>query len=945
MLLLACMLLAMRPSAVAQLDATLYHMSTIPQVRYTNPAQGSDYTWYIGLPVISSIYANVHHNGFVTADLLRKRADDSVYFDMDNVINQLGDKNLFGFNLQVDILALGFTKGDNEFFFNVTEKAMARIRYPKDLMVLIWEGNGAFIDKTIDLSGSALRLTEYREYAFGMSRKFSDNLTIGAKAKVLGGFINFSTIVSKLELYTAPSTFELSGSSDLVINSSMDTTGEFPNNFFSLENFGLGLDVGATYKLSDKITVSGSIIDLGYIKWKRDAKNISNDLDGVTFRGNAINTFTDSSSAPFEEIGDSLQLTFDNQQTTSNAYKDGLIPRIYLGGKYQLNENNNAGLLFHGEYFKGSFYPSLTLSYNYKLPRWVGASVSYSIMNGSFFNLGLGLSLNLGPVQIYVVSDNVGGMFNMTSINNKNAPDSVSKYNIIVPYKAKTLHVRTGIGLTFKKFEKDKDKDGIIDKEDECPDTPGPKELNGCPDRDGDGTIDKYDECPDEPGLPENEGCPDRDNDKVIDKEDECPDIPGVPENKGCPVTLNLLDSKNNELIAGEINEDGFFVFENLPKQDSYLFKLNADDVDLIEEVQILQTLDGKETILTAFKNEDGMFEFEQVEERRQILYLIDYKGDTLQQTEINRDGFFIFSNLPANQSHLFLLDPGSTDLLDDLIIMLVDADGNEKVIRAQRTGDNAFEYAYIPPKQVDLDLLEEEEVPVILLEEEKEIINTAFDNLEFNVGSDVIRFGSYKALESLSELLMGKPDWKIKLSGYTDNIGSANLNLVLSKKRAEAVKRALLNKGVPADRIIVRYYGESQPIASNETKEGQQTNRRVEMLIVQSGIVDDDSSAEQKTEEPLASSQKGVVFKVQLLAASLPVYLTPVNFKGLENVEEYKHAGLFKYVVGSSDRYDYASAVLLTQIKKQGYKGAFIVAFKNGKRIPVTDEMKLPKD
>ena len=94
LLVLAILLFAMRPVAVAQLDATLFHMSTIPQVRYTNPAQGTDYTWYIGLPAISSIYAGYHHNGFVVADLFKKRADDSVYLDMNEVIKQIGDRNL-----------------------------------------------------------------------------------------------------------------------------------------------------------------------------------------------------------------------------------------------------------------------------------------------------------------------------------------------------------------------------------------------------------------------------------------------------------------------------------------------------------------------------------------------------------------------------------------------------------------------------------------------------------------------------------------------------------------------------------------------------------------------------------------------------------------------------------------------------------------------------------
>jgi len=86
-----------------------------------------------------------------------------------------------------------------------------------------------------------------------------------------------------------------------------------------------------------------------------------------------------------------------------------------------------------------------------------------------------------------------------------------------------------------KAREKDTDKDGVFDKDDECPKIPGLVDLNGCPDRDKDGIKDKDDECPDFPGLLKNDGCPDRDSDGTIDKYDRCPDIPGVPQLNGCP--------------------------------------------------------------------------------------------------------------------------------------------------------------------------------------------------------------------------------------------------------------------------------------------------------------------------------------------------------------------------------------------------------------------------
>ena len=83
----------------------------------------------------------------------------------------------------------------------------------------------------------------------------------------------------------------------------------------------------------------------------------------------------------------------------------------------------------------------------------------------------------------------------------------------------------------------DTDGDGVLDKDDACPEVPGPVELNGCPDTDGDGVLDKDDACPSVPGPVANQGCPwpDTDGDGVLDKDDACPEVPGLPEYNGCP--------------------------------------------------------------------------------------------------------------------------------------------------------------------------------------------------------------------------------------------------------------------------------------------------------------------------------------------------------------------------------------------------------------------------
>ena len=98
-----------------------------------------------------------------------------------------------------------------------------------------------------------------------------------------------------------------------------------------------------------------------------------------------------------------------------------------------------------------------------------------------------------------------------------------------------TDYFETSATLGYRFGMKDKDKDGIPDDKDECPDQAGPKKFNGCPDKDGDGIPDTKDRCPDDAGPEEFEGCPDRDEDKVPDIDDKCPDTPGLIIFQGCP--------------------------------------------------------------------------------------------------------------------------------------------------------------------------------------------------------------------------------------------------------------------------------------------------------------------------------------------------------------------------------------------------------------------------
>lgn len=110
---------------------------------------------------------------------------------------------------------------------------------------------------------------------------------------------------------------------------------------------------------------------------------------------------------------------------------------------------------------------------------------------------------------------------------------------------------------------KDKDGDGIADKDDACPDVAGVASAKGCPDKDGDGIADKDDKCPDVKGTAANNGCPDKDTDGdgIADKDDKCPTEKGTVLNNGCPVAGDkVTDDKNkdkNKIVTTNGDRDG----------------------------------------------------------------------------------------------------------------------------------------------------------------------------------------------------------------------------------------------------------------------------------------------------------------------------------------------------------------------------------------------------
>jgi outer membrane protein OmpA-like peptidoglycan-associated protein len=107
------------------------------------------------------------------------------------------------------------------------------------------------------------------------------------------------------------------------------------------------------------------------------------------------------------------------------------------------------------------------------------------------------------------------------------------------------------------------------------------------------------------------------------------------------------------------------------------------------------------------------------------------------------------------------------------------------------------------------------------------------FRNIELETGKNDLSEESIQQLIDLSKALKDHPEAKLQIDAYTDNVGTDQANLVLSKKRADRVAQLLIQNGISANQLIVKNHGESNPIGDNSTEEGRKLNRRVELTLV----------------------------------------------------------------------------------------------------------------
>ncbi|MBS1507437.1 MAG: hypothetical protein JSS79_12390 [Bacteroidetes bacterium] len=437
--------------AFAQNEGTLSFMNSLPQVTYNNPAFVPRYRVSVGLPG-SSIMAYYSNNSFTYNDAVT-HVHDSVKADLTKFNNALRPKNYITTAIQADLFRLSLKINARLYLtFNETVKTYERLMFPKNLTTAFIGGTAAFIGKSVSLSPNA-EAVAYLESALGASYAIDKNLTVGARIKLLKGFANATTQSATLNLAVDNLNYGLTANAGADIRTSgiynfTQSGYDFGKNYKDyLHNNGFAFDIGATYRLMDRLTLGASLIDIGSINWKNNTYGytLNQNSANYTFQGVDLSQVINGNTNYLNAQGDSIQKKFTFKEGAISAYRSPIPGKMYLSGMYEIRRNFKAGAVLYAEKFRGRFTPGLTIGVTKDFGRRLTASGTYTIANNSYNNLGLGFSLNLPPFQLYLVGDNL-----------LRIPLGGSDLNKFIN-STQVFNVRTGLNFVFgwdKKQEK-----------------------------------------------------------------------------------------------------------------------------------------------------------------------------------------------------------------------------------------------------------------------------------------------------------------------------------------------------------------------------------------------------------------------------------------------------------------------------------------------------------
>lgn len=411
---MASIAIAIVVAAGASAQTTLnssYFMEKMTKRNQLNPALKTPNN-YVSMPVLGNFYLGINSNlGLGT--FLYPRDNKLVTFlhesvPADEFLSKLTADNTLELDLGMDILSFGFWAWGGQNTFNLALKSNTGAYLPKELFQFLKTGQEPTGTTRYDMSNVTVASSNYLELAFGHARDITDKLGVGAKVKVLLGAAHAEARIDRMDITMSQDEWIIKQAGHLQATSLLNLTtdpetGEVTNyklgNNFGLAGFGLGFDLGATYKLIDNLTLSAALTDIGFMRWNNLSRAETDPNKEFRFSGfdNIGAQDDENGDNPFkketDQLGEDLKALTKFYMTDQQSVSNSLRTTLRVGAEYAVLDNAiSFGLLSTTRFVGYRTYAEGMAAINFR-----PLSALHLTVNGSVSNMGssIGAILNI----------------------------------------------------------------------------------------------------------------------------------------------------------------------------------------------------------------------------------------------------------------------------------------------------------------------------------------------------------------------------------------------------------------------------------------------------------------------------------------------------------------------------------------------------------------------
>ena len=437
------LILAITTSLNAQQQLS-FSFGEIPQNLMLNPGAETNFKSHYGIPVFSNLSFKAGFTGFTLADLfLNDSRDFNLKFE--EVLNKIDSDDYININTVVEVLSAGLRIDDKTYVsFGFYEELDLITYFPKDITELVYYGNEPFLNRPFSISELVMKADMLGVLHAGMSRKVDEKLTIGGRLKIYSSSLNIetnnnsgtitattnNTNIIRQTLDNLDAEIRTSGITDSNGDANESFNDVFSNTLLG-GNLGLGFDVGLTYHFSPQLEFTGSIIDVGFIKYSKNIRNYTAKgnyiLDGINFEYNS-----DDPSDYWEQLEEDFNANVPTGET-ENTYTSWRPMKINAALKYSFGEKRSKFCYTktHKQYYYNSIgfqihtimrplkpQLSFTSFYEKSFSKKIHTKFTHTINDYSAAIFGFATSLQVGKLNIFGVLDNILAVTDVASANN-----------------------------------------------------------------------------------------------------------------------------------------------------------------------------------------------------------------------------------------------------------------------------------------------------------------------------------------------------------------------------------------------------------------------------------------------------------------------------------------------------------------------------------------------